>query len=469
MQGGGEHDGPREEEEGEEEEDSFSEDEGRLLGPTLCNDALARSLVDTQTANELGLVRSEVHRLRAKVAQLEREKDDMADDFRNTTKLLLNRIKELESEVSGALTRPNTGLIIERIEGPSTASRSLGRPPSMPQTPARPGSNGGIGGSPQVLQISQEQDSARGGQGQGQARSGSATCEEETTLCGNCRRKIPAGNVLAHSVSCYRNNFHCGPCDEVIPLREKENHFREWTDPEKLLDAVARKDVEMVQKMIGHSADLCVVAHPQTRDTAMHVAARIGDAEFIAFCMGHGVDISPTNSQGETPLHLAAATASTDQRDGVSPAVRLLVELGAGLNALDSRGESALLLAARRGAALTAKYLVEMRADTEVRTNLGDTALQIAQRSGYQDTVLALVSGGAAMRPGTASRGSTPGPPMPCASPEGSGDRGGSTPPREKRHARSGSGTRMAGSGDGAGYPPKPRIRRSNSVRHAGR
>lgn len=451
----------------DDEEGSWSDDGGRLLGNTLNGDALARTLVDTQTANELGLVRSEVRRLKAKVEQLEREKDDMADDFRNTTKVLLNRIKELEVEASGAQSRPGTSAIIERIEGgpPSTATRNLARP-LLPPSSSRPGSSGGLGGCPQVLRIAEDEVAP--------------SPEAETTLCGNCRRHIPSGNVLAHSVSCYRNNWHCDACDEVLPLASKDAHLEEWTDPERLLDAVSRRDMDAVQKMLGHNADLCTALHSRTGDTAMHVASRLGDVELIAFVTGHGADINPVNGQGETPLHCAAAAVpapggggSSSSSSGaaavVSPAVRLLVELGADLNALDSRGEPVLLSLARRGCAATVKYLAEMRADTEVRTKMGDTALQVAQRGSHQETVLALLSGGASLRPGTPSRSSSQGPPAVGGSPS-DGDRGVS-PARASR--RSGSASRSAAAisdavaGAAAGYPPRPRMKRSNSLRGA--
>lgn len=489
-------DGPDEDEGDNEQDGSFSEDGGYGLENTLNGDALARKMVDTQMSNELGLVRSEVQRLRGKVKRIEREKEDMADDFRNTTKVLLNRIKELEAEVSGnLLNRPTTSGIIEHIEGrSSTASRSL----RTPMHQSRPGTGvGGLGGSPQVLRIAE--DEVLPGSPPKPARLptdvSAADAEPGTSLCGNCRRNIPAGNVLAHSVSCYRNNYFCDACEEAIPLRDKDGHVEEWTGAARLIDALSSRDVDTVQKMLEHGADLGSAVHPVTGDAAMHAAARFGDAELVAFCCGHGTDINPVNGQGETPLHLATAAAPPDVSGaGPSSAVRLLIELGANLNALDTKGESALLTLCRRGVAGTAKYLVEMRADTEVRTNLGDTPLQVAQRAGHQETVLALVTGGAALRPGTPSRSNTPNPPAPVSSPEvgrsremdgdGHRTRSGSSPSRGGQHRTRSSGApqpRAIGSPplpgssgaprptDAGGYPPRPRIRRSNSVRGASR
>merc|ERR1719321_2421324 len=68
----------------------------------------------------------------------------------------------------------------------------------------------------------------------------------------------------------------------------------------------------------------------------------------------------------------------------------------------------------KAGASQVAKYLMEQKADPEAVTALGDTALQIAQRLGHHDTVLAMCSEGAPLRPGTPrQRQPSPGPMTP--------------------------------------------------------
>lgn len=374
-----------------------------LLGATLSGDALARTLVDTQTANELGLVRSEVKRLRSKVEALEREKDDMVDNFRNTTQILINRIKELEGQLSESQSRPQTAVVIERIE-----NRHQARPP-LPQ--ARSGSSLGVRKQhvPEVLRITEEPSTtpqSSPSTGRGMPDKAAAETPDtlvptspvgETSICGNCGRDIPAGNLVSHSVYCYRNNYRCNACGEVISIRNKESHAQHWTDPARLIDATARRDVETVRNMAEHGVNFSAASHPRTGDTVLHVAAKLGDVELISFFMGYGVDTDPLNQQGETPLHLAAEGSDL-------PAVRLLVELGANLNVTSTKGDTPLMLVCRRGVAQAAKYLVEMRADTSARTELGDTPLQIAQRHGHQETVLALCQAGAPLRSGTPSK-----------------------------------------------------------------
>lgn len=398
------------------------------MNGTLSGDALARSLVDAVTANELCLVRSEVGRLRQKIKSMERERDNMVDNFRDTMKIMLNRIKELETELSETKSRPQTAVIVERMENP-TCTRAESR--TSVQT-----SDG-----PQILRIDED----------GEGAEVSAAPVEEVCKCPNCDREIPAGNIISHNLYCYSNNFRCSVCDEVLHVRDREAHLRDWTDPVRLIDAAARRDTEVVQRIAEHNADLGTAAHPKSLDTVMHVAARLGDVELIGFVVACGVeDVNPVNSRGETPLHLAAQVAGL-------PAAKLLVEQSWPAVA------TALLLVCRRGAAQTAKYLVEMKADAEACTKLGDTPLQVAQRGGHQETVMALCMAGAPLRPGTPSR-----------------SRGASPLHRQTptRPPTGGHGPPAGGSGAATGgYPPPlpvsrrsaPSPMRSLAVHHEGR
>ncbi|CAL1134840.1 unnamed protein product [Cladocopium goreaui] len=379
------------EEDGEDDEDDEDGDSAGFLGRS--SDALAKSLLDTQVSNELNLLKSEVKRLRSKVQSLQREKDDMVDNFRSTTQILLNRIKELEA--GDAPSRPQTAAVIDRIEA---------RPP-------RPASRGVLA-RPEVMSL---EDSSKG-----------------DSACGNCGRDIPSNNLVSHSVFCYRNNYRCPACGDVIAVRDKESHMDQWTDAARLMDAIWRSDSDMIQSMAAHGMDFTTAVHPETQDTVLHASAGLGDVELISFFMGYGVEVDPVNGQNSTPLHIAAEGTQI-------PAMKLLVELGADLNVRNGAGETPLILVCRRGHAEAAKFLLEMRADAEAGTKLGDTPLQIAQRLGFQDTVHALCSAGAPLRPGTPSRArsASPMPPRPKSS---------SSSPRA----------------DGAvafpvGYPPAPR------------
>lgn len=352
-----------------------------LFGGTLSGAGLAQTVVDTHTANELGLVRSEVHRLRAKVELLEHEKEVMVDDFNITTQMLLDRIRTLETEKSGSDTRPQTAAILARVEERNDSTwRTHGRKTHEPE----------------ILLI-EEEDPADVDCPSNEAAD---TASGELKECGNCRQMIPLSSFTSHSVFCYRNNYYCDVFKKLMPVSDKESHIAFWTDAERLIDAAKERDLDTLQKMCSIGADFQTAIHPKSGDTVLHVAASNNDMALVELCMGYGVDVDPMNSDGETPLHLAASKSDMQ-------VVRLLVELGAELNISNGIGESPLMLVCRRGNAETARYLVEKKADVEAKTRLGDTPLQIAQRLGFQETVLALSMAGATLRPGTPQRRSS--------------------------------------------------------------
>jgi hypothetical protein len=413
---------------GDSEEGSSDEDDGNYLGGTLSGAGLAQTIVDTHTSNELGLVRSEVRRLRSKVERLEHEKEVMVDDFNITTKMLLDRIRVLENEKTGSDSRPQTAAILERVEALQQATW---------------GSNPGKAKHrPEVMRIDEEE--AHDTASPAKPTTSIDEAADDWKECGNCGLRIPERNFTSHTVFCYRNNYHCAVCSLVLPVKEKDSHIAEWTDPEKVIDAASERNMERLQAMSSHGADFQTCVHPRTGDTVLHVAAGNSDLALVELCMGYGVDVDPLNEQGQTPLHLAAMKAECT-------VVRLLVELGADLNICNGIGESPLMLVCRRGASDAARYLVEKKADPEAKTRLGDTPLEIAQRSGFQETVLALSMAGASLRSGTPKR---------VRNRSSSRHRSGSpkhvvptVPPRVPTN----------GSGGSSGYPPLPPSKRPNS------
>lgn len=52
-----------------------------------------------------------------------------------------------------------------------------------------------------------------------------SSAEQETRLCGNCKRDIPMVNFTIHEIHCRRNISMCKMCKEPIPTSEMEDHF----------------------------------------------------------------------------------------------------------------------------------------------------------------------------------------------------------------------------------------------------
>ncbi len=78
-----------------------------------------------------------------------------------------------------------------------------------------------------------------------------------------------------------------------------------------------------------------------------------------------------TNKHGETPLHQAAKVGHT-------PAVKVLIEMGADVNVTDENGDTPLHIAAHRSYTEIIKLLIDADADVNRANEWGITPLRMA-------------------------------------------------------------------------------------------
>ena len=122
--------------------------------------------------------------------------------------------------------------------------------------------------------------------------------------------------------------------------------------------------------------------------TPFLLAARTGDAELMRLLAQLGADPLMPNADNTTPLMVAAGvgTRSPGEDAGtnaeVLEAVKVAIELGNDINAVDKRGETAMHGAAYKQVPEAAQYLLDHGAKIEVfnqKNSHGWTALRIAE------------------------------------------------------------------------------------------
>jgi ankyrin repeat protein len=123
------------------------------------------------------------------------------------------------------------------------------------------------------------------------------------------------------------------------------------------------------------STPFSVSATDSQGDTPLHWAAAEGRFETAKFLIEKGADVNATNHFGGTPLLVVA-------RDKVAPAVvQLLLQSGARVGATDGSGENALHKLAWFGYPQenirSAQILLDAGADVNVKNRQGKTPLDI--------------------------------------------------------------------------------------------
>ncbi|XP_074599788.1 death-associated protein kinase 1-like isoform X2 [Brevipalpus obovatus] len=100
------------------------------------------------------------------------------------------------------------------------------------------------------------------------------------------------------------------------------------------------------------------------------------------------INISHANQHGETALHIAAGL-------GQFEILKFLVEKGADIKSLDSHGDSTIYWAARQGHSQIIRYLYEKGVDVDLKNKAEETAVHVAARYGHAEAIEQLCKCGA--------------------------------------------------------------------------
>lgn len=123
-------------------------------------------------------------------------------------------------------------------------------------------------------------------------------------------------------------------------------------------------------------------------DERLLSAAKDDDAEGVKGWLKHGAGVDARDDDGETALMWAAKL-------GNLKVARELIEGGAGLEERNQEGETALHLAAWRGSANVIEDLARAGADVNAKEATGWTPLMVAAAENKREALLALLKGGA--------------------------------------------------------------------------
>ena len=155
----------------------------------------------------------------------------------------------------------------------------------------------------------------------------------------------------------------------------------------RLVDAVAKKDMETARSLLRQDAD--VNAAQPDGATALHWAAHWDAVDVAEQLIRAGANVNAANDYGATPLSLACT-------NGNAGMVERLLAAGANPNAALPSGETALMRCAHTGSREAVRSLLQRGAEVDARDGeKGQTALMWAVAQKHAAAAQALIDGGA--------------------------------------------------------------------------
>lgn len=148
-----------------------------------------------------------------------------------------------------------------------------------------------------------------------------------------------------------------------------------------IFEAVSLGEREIVGELLRDDEEL---VHAWSVDgfSPLHLACYFDHAPMAERLIGHGADVhAPShNAMKLQPLHSAAAGRSQE-------GVRVLLDAGAGPNARQKGGWTALHSAAQNGDAEIARLLVERGADLQAANDEGLKPIDVAKDAGFESVL----------------------------------------------------------------------------------
>lgn len=273
----------------------------------------------------------QIKKYKAYISSLEKEKQDLIDNFKETTNILIERIKELEEHEKGE--RPQTAIIMNNIK-------------KMAKQPT--GNN-----------ISNKDISKSG---------------TEQDRCVKCKKYFLKVDFAKHSLECLRKPMiQCKACKENIDEENKQAHINKFRDPRELISSIKSNDVKLFENFARHGFDFDTPLDTISNNYAIHYIAELGNKDILTAFLKLKPKLDHINKITDTALIISAKFSNSDF-------IIKLLEFGASPNMKNSEGETALFYSVKKNDEQSTFLLLKNGADVSMKNALGETAIQIAQQ-----------------------------------------------------------------------------------------
>lgn len=185
-----------------------------------------------------------------------------------------------------------------------------------------------------------------------------------------------------------------------------------------IFEAVSQRSLLMLRRILRLDPST-IFAYNTSGQTALHIAAQMGEAKIVSYLLRNGARVNPDDDYGQTPLHCGAQSGSEEvvyallakgaemeaiDNEGQKPVdfantsalVKWFLTYGVHHGSMNDQGLSAMHFFCRKGDYDAVKFLLDHGADLEeFRPQNKRTPLIEASRKGHVKIVKLLLSRGA--------------------------------------------------------------------------
>eukprot|EP00826_Nyctotherus_ovalis_P009373 TRINITY_DN12470_c0_g3_i1.p2 TRINITY_DN12470_c0_g3~~TRINITY_DN12470_c0_g3_i1.p2 ORF type:complete len:192 (-),score=30.99 TRINITY_DN12470_c0_g3_i1:33-608(-) len=174
--------------------------------------------------------------------------------------------------------------------------------------------------------------------------------------------------------------------------KKQDRSIQKLTSSQDLITAVKQQNYNKVKELIKHGANVnsFEFAPNSTRSTPqqaslLHIACTLADLQMVKLLLDLGTDVDALDESGMTPLYCAV-------RKGCVEVCECLIKAGADFEHRDPQLRTPLYYASSLRCYNIIDYLLDKGADVNAKTRLGRTALIKACWNGQLETVRHLLS-----------------------------------------------------------------------------
>ena len=331
-------------------------------------------LITKKTKEEIVKYKNEqIDKLKAYISSLEQEKEDLIDNFKDTTSLLLEKIKDFESDPYYQKKKENNDDNQNKIIV-SNKDNNIDKKEEEKNT-----KNDYYTGLPKDFNKIERPQTATIAEQLKNPKINST----KTQRCANCQSEVPESEFVAHSLICLRHTFRCKKCGELINEKEKKKHLEKYRNPQRIYNAIKNGNLQEFMMILEHGLKSDDIIEQKEGDHIYHSICRFNRLNFLKEIVQRKfpLDINILNKSKETPLITAINTKGIE-------CAEFMVKLGCDINLRNKGDLSPLMMTAKIGNKKLFELLLNKGANINDKNILGETALSLAQSYHHDDLAM---------------------------------------------------------------------------------